>query len=62
MRKWADSDQVATLRRLTGVDFGEIDRARSIAYDERTARNRTAKEMRAAAASVRSATPTPPPI
>jgi DNA repair exonuclease SbcCD ATPase subunit len=44
--------QVATLRSLTGVDFTDLNRKRQEAFDERTAKNRTAKEMRGAAASV----------
>lgn len=44
--------QVATLRSLTGVDFTDLNAKIKAAYDERTAVNRTAKEMRSAASMV----------
>ena len=44
--------QVSILRSLTGLDFHDLDRKRQAAFDERTAENRAAREMRGAAAAV----------
>jgi DNA repair exonuclease SbcCD ATPase subunit len=46
------ADQAATLRKLVGIDFAELDRKRKELYDSRTNVNRDAKRERAAADSV----------
>jgi DNA repair exonuclease SbcCD ATPase subunit len=39
------AEQVELLRKVTGLDFAEIDNARAIAYDNRAGVNRTIKEI-----------------
>jgi DNA repair exonuclease SbcCD ATPase subunit len=44
--------QFETLKKLTGLDFSEMEQANKADYDARTAVNRTAKDLRAAAESI----------
>ncbi|MGD0783271.1 MAG: hypothetical protein ABSA30_10485, partial [Candidatus Aminicenantales bacterium] len=55
-----DAEQLETLRKLVGLDFGEADARRKQLYDERTATNKTAKQLAAQAAGIVVAADTPP--